>query len=66
MTKLYQIGVTGLHTIDQLKRQVQVLLEQPDLNAATTQNALLMELLLHIYDKLDSIDESINNLDTGD
>ena len=51
----YELGKTELHTIKQLRRQVQIFLEQDHLTAETWQNVLLMELLLQIYDKLDDI-----------
>lgn len=49
----YKLGKTGIYSIEQLRRHIQIFMEQDTLDPSTYQNVIIMTLLLHIYDKLD-------------
>ena len=52
----YELGKTGIATMDQIRRHIQIFMEQEHLDAPTWQNVLLMTLLLHQYDALERLE----------
>jgi hypothetical protein len=60
----YKLGVTGLHTIEQLRRQIQLLSEQSTtLDVQEVIMVMQMELLLYIYDGLDMMDTRLRDIE---
>ncbi len=60
----YELGKTGMHTMPQIRRQVQLLVEQQERNIGQSMHdVLVMELLLHIYDGLDIMDTRLRDIE---
>lgn len=52
----YELGKTGIPTMDQIRRHIQIFMEQERLDGPTWQNVLLMTLLLRQYEALERLE----------